>query len=276
MKYLLVFLLATCIAYADTEIDEFVSLAENNVLTPGRVRPEIRDEVIVHLRAKLHPDDPCFPMYTSDSLVALGDEQTIERVIRQIKEKAAKTGTWYSIGQYSYPQPLLIPYLAEDFFRDDGDTIDEQVTRRDLDHLQISIGRVLDVLNILRRSPAFSEDMHKWSENTIAVPLKLLDISKCRQVMRSWWLENKEHFAKRDYASVRPGAPLGRNIAKAGAYDNDPAYASQPTPNVPAAIAAPSTAVPRELGSKPHGFITVVALSILAIAAGGFYFLRKK
>ena len=141
-------------------------------------------------------------------------------------------------------------------------------------YMPISIGSILRALSVLRESAAFNEDVHKWVENGIAAELRMLDMPKCRQVMRSWWLENKEHFAKRDYAAVRPGAPLGRNLFKAGAYDNDPAYASQPTPNVPVAIATPSTAVPRKLGSKPHGFIKVVALSILAIATGGFFYFR--
>lgn len=277
MKYLLVLLLVSSIASADTEIDDLLSVAENNVLTPSRVRPEIRNEVIVQLRAKLLPDDPYFPRHASDSLVSLGDEQTIEKIMRLTRESRLKVGRDAYNGDPPYSQPLLIPYWAEDFSREDGEEWEMAFDDgRRVYYVPISIGSVLRVLSILRKSAAFNEDVHKWVEGGIGILPRHLDMPKCRNIMRTWWRENEGAFTRRDYSAVKPGAPLGRNLAKAGAYDNDPAYTSQPTPNVPVAIAAPSTALPSELGSKPHGFITVVALSILAIAAGGFYFLRKK
>ena len=198
--------------------------------------------------------------------------------MRRAREARVKAGRYESGGGNFYPQPLLIPHMAEDFFREDGNGW--EIGMRDTDirtsFMPISIGSILDVLSILRRSPAFNEDVKKWVEDSLGVSISKLDMPKCRNLMRMWWRENEGHFAKRDYAAVKPGAPLGRNLAKPGAYENDPAYQPKPTTSAPVATFPPPKAASSEPDSISYIFVTAISLSILVIAASAFFVRSRK
>ena len=167
--------------------------------------------------------------------------------------------------------------MAEDFFREDGE--EWEIGMRDTDirtsSMPISIGSILDVLSILQRSSAFNEDVKKWVEGSLGVSISKLDMPKCRNLMRTWWRENEGHFAKRDYAAVKPGAPLGRNLAKSGVYENDPAYQPQPTESAPSAAFTPSKSGSTEPRSSSHILAVTIGLSILAIVTCAFVFRWK-
>ena len=302
MRYLLPLLLLTAVACAfpPLSVEEVVSLADHNTLTPKMVPTEIRNEVIVRLRAKLRLTDEYgfIPHDVCESLVALGDEQTIERVMHEFRENARKgTGT-QSLGNNVYPQPLLIPYLAENFFLEDGDVIDTDKIWVSSSNLQFSIASILDVFGIIRRSSAFNADLKEWVKAEPSIPLRILDVPKCREVMRTWWRENEEHFAKRNYAAVKPGAPLGKNLVKADASKDDAFYRawlaasasdadSTQTPTAPnsrdqviSSGSVDHSSEPQTLstGTDPHPFLITAAitLSVLATVAGFFALRRKK
>jgi hypothetical protein len=291
MKALLSFLwllIVVCTVYAEPplSVDEIMSLAKMNVITPEMVDPAIRDEVVVQLRAKLRSDDVTIPVDVSISLILLGDEETIAKWMKASKAAQLKEGKNKSIGSDGLPvQPLLIPYLAEDFFRDDGEEwtatiIDDQMVLSE----PISIGSIMAVLSLLRRSPAFSPEVKTWLYSAKGRFLySNLDMLKLRNLMRQWWRENEGHFAAKDYAAVKPGASLAGVLKfdslEALAASRKTLKAAAPTapePSTPAPTTpTPNTAVIATTQSSPYLIPAAVGLSAMAMAAA-FFLWRKK
>jgi hypothetical protein len=117
--FLVFVFLLECVVPAQSgySVAEIISFVEHNYITPEMVNPAIREEVVAQLRAKLRADNINIPENVSGSLILLGDDQTIAKVMEKRREAILKVGKSQSIGgDFGPSHPLLIPYLAEDFF----------------------------------------------------------------------------------------------------------------------------------------------------------------
>ena len=265
---------------ASERIEKTVSyiLEHPTEFTPEAVGADIRDEVIQQLRGGLTDVDISHWSEKCVALIRMGDEKTIAKTMRARKEAIEKVGKSESIGGDGFPvQPLLISFLAEDFFREDGD---EWTTRMNDDQLvlslPISIGSATDVLRLMRKSSVFSPEVKAWLGSADGkFSFRTLDMAKFRSLMRQWWRENESHFAEKDYAAVKPGASLA-GVLKPD--DTEAPATSQQPPTSPALTGDPSptTAVATDTQSSPYILPAAVGLSALAIAAAAFVFRRKK
>lgn len=210
------------------------------------VTPDIRDGVIMRLRRYAHGADSESGARSglhrdSSSLVVLfrlGDMQTIEEVMKEYHEAP---GEWeYEPGMRKgggvrlydrtfadSAQPLLIPYLAREFFREDLNTVavddiegvgDKTEFNGAFELMPASVGSAFYAVGILKKSPFFSGAVHEWAEKADwALRLHTgRDIVKYRQIMQQWWGDNAKHFEAKDYGAVQPGAPLVTTYMSAG------------------------------------------------------------
>ena len=188
------------------------------------VTPEIREEVIMRLRRTAYgfDSDTGAKMEHRNKtallvLLRLGDVPTIEDVMREYHETP---GEWeweknrsgvVGLLDGTFPdsaQPLLIPYLAREFFREDLHTADDEVMERE--GFPGSVGSAFYAIGIMKKSPVFNAPVRKWAEKADwALRLHTgRDIVKYREVMQQWWWDNAKHFEAKDYGAVQPGAPL--------------------------------------------------------------------
>lgn len=217
MRFLFLLLMLDCAVYAWKPIpaDEIVSKVDHNVITPYGVDSTVRDEVIAKLKTKLTPAQIENWGNVCVSLVLFGDEETIAKAMNARRARVLQVGRSESFGGDFRPvQPALIPYIVEDFFREDGE--EYKIWKNDdqwVVSLPISIGSASDVLSLLRRSPAFSSKVKAWvGSGGSGFSFRTIDMRKFRDVMRQWWRENESHFAAKNYAAVKPGASLSEVV----------------------------------------------------------------
>ena len=139
------------------------------------VSPEIRNEVILRLQRYAHGMDPDDGIRTGLHanlsaqllLLRLGDERSIVEKMqedRRLAEEAGKIDIEERILERS-AQPLLIPYLARDFSREDGDEI-TYWSQGDLsfEYYPISAGSAFRAIGIVANSAAFNPVVRAWAE----------------------------------------------------------------------------------------------------------------
>ena len=259
------------------------------------VTPEIRDEVIMYLRRGADGADPDSGIKSGlgpspnsyDLLLRLGDEQTMMEEVEAYRNDAAEHGkASMKVSRWAETaQPLLIPMIAEDFYRDDGDEITfDQIDDLSRPKGSLSAGSALRAVVILQNSPAFSQEVRTWARETYdgykIIEAGIADgnrgnVSRFLQVMRTWWRGNESHFAAKDYAAVNPGAALAEVVKR---NNIEAPTSSQMPPIAPALTGAPSPAIAiaAESQSSPYIIPAAVGLSVLAITAAALLYRRKK
>lgn len=192
---------------------------------PSRLSPEERVEVIVELRRRAQSSDG--KQNTARIfLLRLGDPDTIGEVLNVFRKGRGDVTDYEQQERYgqvvealrSCRQPLVVPLLAEVVMIDEPYASDPYFGR-----LPRSFDAVFLIRDIVKECMEFNPEVRSWqgfygySHEQSKEDLKKHGItcraSECswlhsRCLMRVWWQQNKEHFAKQDYAAVTPLPPV--------------------------------------------------------------------
>ena len=147
-----------------------------------------------------------------------------------------------------------------------------------------SVEAALWVAGIVKNSQVFSNEAREWAGAMYEamgyrdVPdyPKTRNAVHFRQIMREWWLENRAHFAAKDYAAVKPGAKLAsasmepKPSVPADAIQQPKASAEPPLPTAPAAEPAPAPSP-----SSPLIYPLAIGLSALLLGTLALFLRRK-
>jgi hypothetical protein len=199
-------------------------------------------------------------------LIDLGDHQTAELVVAQFmaEEPPGREMQAASRVLESVRRPEVVPMLIPALFRDEP--IDEPGGSIHQHPWPRSAYATLCLQRIAARCPAFSSEMRDWAKNLERWPNYLA----MREKLRQWWAQNKEHFAKGDYAAVQPLQPAGTAptppspAAKAESAPI-PVPATEPQP---AAKPAPLPAAPAPPEPSASPWSVLVGVLLLILVAG--------
>jgi hypothetical protein len=196
-------------------------------------------------------------------LIRLGDVETAEKVVSELNTVGPAGGEPDRAAEVfsGVTQPWVIPMFEQALMRD------EEVAGWTMDKGQMPRSALAAgvICAIVRESPAFPDDVRQWAKYRFADPLPVI-----RQQVRDWWAQNKEHFAKQDYAAVQPLQPTGTAptppspAAKAESAPI-PVPATEPQP---AAKPAPLPAAPAPPEPSASPWSVLVGVLLLILVAG--------
>jgi len=144
-------------------------------------------------------------------LLRLGDKFTIERMIQDYRAYNSPHAWVYDQHLFELSsQPLLIPYLAQDFYLNE-DTAKGFATGEPPDATEFvisgpprSIFSGVTVVRLIQNVPEFTEEMKAWARQ--AYDVRLASPERFRNLMRVFWEKNKAAFERQDYRAVVPVA----------------------------------------------------------------------
>ena len=257
------------------------------------VTPEIREQVVLRLRRYAYGFDSETGAKTDNSrdssalvvLLRLGDLQTIKEMMNEYHQSPGEWDRGYraeglvDLNDRDFAesaQPLLIPYLAREFFRDDLHLAPDENEKTDL--VPASVGSGYYAVSIMKNSPVFSANVRKWADKAyFALRLHTgRDIVKYQQVMQQWWRDDAKHFETKDYAAVKPGVPLvsafvePKPLVAVEASQQPMASAELPLATAPAAQPAPAPST-----SSPLIYPLAIGFTALLLGALAFFLRRK-
>jgi len=156
------------------------------------------------------------PRRAQIALLRVGDDKSIEEAIAQFRGYNSRFA-WAGLPkamEWSH-HPKLIPFLAEDFFRDENPNqylkSKPQVGTTEATVVvpprSVYAGTI--AMHIIKRELAFSDELKEWAEKMIS--LRFSDVSKFRDTMRQWWKANKDHFEAEEYKKVKSFIERGKN-----------------------------------------------------------------
>lgn len=259
------------------------------------VTPDVREEVIRRIR-KDNKDSYAKSVGNARSdyfiLARLGDVDAASQLLEALRESFATPAHGFPdrIFFESEAPPMIVPLIAGDFFKDDGETISAAGGDDYMYYVYpLSVEMCVLVLQKIRYNETFARETREWakynSERVADVPPRLT-----RELMQRWWRENETPFRAGDYGAVQPGErlpPSTRPPAKTIGVDRYPvpkATPATPIPTLPPApavlistpvdkkvsISAPAvSAVPPE---RPWRIIVVIGL----LAASAAFFWKRR
>lgn len=181
---------------------------------------------------------------TQRVLVELGDRETANQLVVTVRcgpgANAEYDSARLTLGTCS--QPWLIPLVVDILFADEKPEI-YFVGDADVGTMPKSTAAAYIVYGVLSHSTEFPAETRERAN----LWLHLTDREAVyRQIIRTWWQENKEHFAKQDYAAVSPLQPVTRTMPPSSRIDTGSpksmsTVASQVVPKVEAIPNAPAT-----------------------------------
>jgi hypothetical protein len=144
-------------------------------------------------------------------LLRLGDKFTIERMLEDYRAYDSRTSWSYVTSSFERSrQPLIIPYLAEDFYSQENPNRGI-VIQPPPESMEFAVGAPprsifsgVVTTRIIEKAPEFSPAMKAWA--TQAYVVRQQSPERFRNLMRHWWDTNKAAFARGDYQSVVPVA----------------------------------------------------------------------
>jgi len=264
----------TPLASGDETLDIVLRLSENaqredlSIVTSAN-----REEVVGLLRdiatRKVNKIGTILPNYLGSEIVLLrlADPVTMKRITDQFRRGNLDKGENIEWGA----QGAVIPYLAPDFFLDDGDK--STILRSGFEGVRVlppSVYSALVSVRVIAESKQFSPETRAWAGEARRKHYPYTDF---RSTMRQWWKQNEAHFTAGDYRAVRPPQPEPPAVVTAA----PPAPASTPLP-VPTATPKPEPVpasvqpVSNPQASKKHAVWpwivgVAVAIGIVALAA---------
>jgi hypothetical protein len=172
-------------------------------------------------------------------LLRLNDKSTIERMISAYRASYGSRGSfWLAEHLELAAQAAVIPYLAEDFFLDDGDK--STIVREGVGGLRViprSAFSGLTTLRIAAASEQFGMETRAWAKQRQTT--SIYPLQDFRTEMRRWWRENETAFRKGEYQAVRPWEPEAPPAGRVSPSTPPPAPSVLvPAPTVPAEPAA--------------------------------------
>ena len=246
-----VFSLFPLIAFCDDDrVDRIVSYLRGDWNADvSVVSPDVRDEVIARLRKigggpYQEINGAGYDEYRV--LIRIGDEQTMKQIVESTRSRWLTGKGWAfheTLAQTA--QPAVIPLIAVDFFRNDGDKV---ITVEDGDigyrKRPFSIEMCRVAFSVLGASEAFTSETREWAKESLARADRVSP-PLTRGVVQEWWRKNEGRFRVRDYQAVTAGQPLSVPPKTPG--DAEP---SPPTPNAtPPLKTAPEPTAPAPIAT---------------------------
>jgi hypothetical protein len=282
---LAVLLRITTAAEEDQRIGRILSSLQQDHPDLSIVTADIRDEVIQRIRQSAGVSyDPTSQASGRDYLVLvrLGDKDATKQVVDAFRASLHTEAHGWPLKQFldSHAHPVTIPFIAEDFSRDDGDTF--AFAGSDFVYTVGPVSMMMSRLafSIILSNDVFSPETKAWAkynrERIDSFPPKTI-----RELMQQWWRENEAHFRAGNYQAVRPGqrlppysGPRAQTIGIDRLAAASQAQPTLPTPIRQAATAAPET--PPIENAIPFSKVWWVVAFIVCASLAGLLFLSKR
>jgi len=230
-----------------------------------------KKEAIAEMRRRLPISDSTDrSRYRSILIRSFSDEQTIAEVMADVRSgDRKKIDEGWSALQY-VNNPVLIPHLMELLDLPEAATLillDNPSVPTDMGHFQPTrpFWASERIREMLWRCLEFSPETKQWAQN-----LWRQTGDPLRDVLRQWWEQNKEAFARKDYAAVKPLQPVATPTPPAAPKQTTPATDVAPSTAV-ASPAKPPPSTPAQAESE--SYVLPVALlitgGVLALVAVG-------
>jgi len=257
---------------SDGNLDLVLRLLENSQKVDlSIVTPANREAAVGLLRdiatRKVNQIGTILPNYLGAEIVLLrlADPPTMKRITDEYRRgniTKAENMEWAAQG-------ALIPYLAADFFLEDGDK--GTVIKSGFEGIRVlppSVYSALVSVRVIAESKQFSPETRAWAEQAKRKHYPYTDF---RSTMRQWWKQNEAHFSAGDYQAVRPPMPP----PKAPAEPATPTVAATPIPqpsSIPRLESIPVQPKSPPLAAKkqsvwPWIVGVVVAIGVVALVA---------
>jgi hypothetical protein len=201
-------------------------------MDPKSITELEKREIITEMRRRVPLSDSTDQTQYRRLLLRLGDEQTLAEVMADIRsEDQRKRDDGFGAMAYVH-NPALIPYLVELLYLPEPARLillDKEPTQ--MGHFEPTrpFWAGQRIRDILWRCSEFSPEMKQWIDD-----LWRLTGDPLRDVLRQWWEQNKEAFARKDYAAVKPLQPVATPAPSAATNQAPPATVPVPTNNVAA------------------------------------------
>lgn len=202
---------------------ELLRAIADNPLEPVHNLPREEQEWLrerIKQRRILSPDAG----YTT--LLLLGDEEEIKRVMEPFPRYASGANSPHKVGQ-----PRIIEYMAATMFIDEPAqfAVQGDVTAAS----PPSTSAALWILETLARSWEIPPEVRAWADEANGQILRkgLALNESVRGNMRTWWKENERAIKARDWASVKPGRRLA--LGNTPVEGPGPAAQRQASPEFP-------------------------------------------
>lgn len=207
-------------------------------------------------------------------LLRLNDAPTITRLLDEYKTRYGSRKSFWQAEHLEWAgQAAVIPYLAEDYFLEDGERSN---FLRDGDGgvrvIPRSVFSGITTLRIAVESRQLSEETRAWAKQKLLEGYYPFD--KFREDMRLWWKQNEAAFKKGEYQSVKPLQPSLQppppNTPPSTPFPSTPSASMAPPPVTPSLTAtpAPSKSGPHTAGDRrgrPWPWLAVVTTFSVAL-----------
>lgn len=271
--------------------DDLDAMVRQKVITPDRdkrdlswVTPELRAEIIQRL--KLHLQDPLRRGDAEDGLLTLGDEETIERLIRQYHEWDDRAGSSLEESAREGVVSKLIDDVSDK-------TRPETIKGSDVIPASRQMLSTTIILASIKRSPVFPERTRLWASHA----KDMLQVGfppaqeKVYSQTQEWWSKNKEAVLARRYenASWVPLEKISIPVTTSTASPQDPKRvwppkrADNPTPahdsdRTMPGLSGPVAIVGKQDGSAhlPGGWALWAGIAAVLAASASWLLLRGR
>lgn len=131
-------------------------------------------------------------------LVTLGDTNELLRVLTTLRSGPLLSRLDVPERLSQSEQPLVIASLSKDLFIEEPvHPVENGKPEIRIDPPSVTATRI--VTSILAASPSFTDETRSWANGLLQLTLE-----KRRDILRSWWKKNEQHFASGEVALVVP------------------------------------------------------------------------
>ena len=222
--------------------------------------PQARAQLQTLLRQKIHGNLIEVEAGACQTLMELGDNETIERVIQLYRGDSYSQSAEMGRQMSRCSQPMLLPMLSEYIFRAEPVKWIRYLGGEILDY-PISIRTCWVMRQIVINSPVFGSDVKRSFE--VFKDESDDSNSTLRLSLREWWHQNKEAFARKDYVAVKPMRPVAPAMP---VIQTNPASPAPHQPSNALSILVPSRFPPEPVGLKnrmPSLYLLIFGAGIL-------------
>jgi|GEM_PF-2568427 len=238
-----------------------------------------RKEVITELRRRLPISDSTDQQrYRSILIRSFSDEQTMAEVMADLHSDDQKRSDSARAALAYVHNPALIPHLIELLYLPESAKLillDKEPTQ--MGHFEPTrpFWAGQRIRDILWRCSEFSPEMKQWIDD-----LWRLTGDPLRDILRQWWEQNKEAFARKDYAAVKPLQPVAPLTPPAA-----PKQTVSPTDVAPTNVIVPPWKSPPSAPGQPEPesdalplalLIGAGVLALVAVGAAVFWQARRR
>ena len=200
---------------------------------------------------------------------SFSDEKTLGEIMQDIRsdDSTKAHNAWMAV-QY-VNNPMLIPALAELLYLPEEA---RQFFAGDVVRSTRPLQAAMRISEIIQKCPEFFPQMKQgiggsWGSD-----------EEFRATMRKWWEQNRDAFARKDYAAVKPLQSTATPTPPAGTNQAPPAVPPAPTNGVAPLVKQkpPASVQPQSSSSTLSLFIGTGTAVMVAIVAVAIFKLRGK